>query len=227
MDILVVFLMLAGFILLTGASLASAIRATGSGLLDSTRMMRTLGERRAPPRASRRAAAAHEGEDEGPGRYPLSPPEPGPEQLIVRATHVEAPSQNDWMDAEEPAGGPGERASAERAPVPEPEPRERAGEPAEQEEQGIAGAIQDRPARADAAALTPQGQAPRRGHRGPGLPVGAAARGGAADALKRRADAPRHRRAGAHRNAPGGGARALRRAGQGDRHRRRAAHHAL
>ncbi len=39
-DILVVFLFLVGVILLTGASLASAIRATGSGVADTTRMLR-------------------------------------------------------------------------------------------------------------------------------------------------------------------------------------------
>ncbi len=152
-EILVVFLMLAGVILLTGASLASAIRATGSGLLDTTRMMRTLGERRAPPGASRRPAAAHEGEGEGPARHSLSPPEPGPEQLIVRATHVEAPSQDDWMDAEEPPAEPGERESPERAPVPPPEAQERGGEPEDAEEQEIAGV-----SRTDAGALTPQGR---------------------------------------------------------------------
>ena len=39
-DILVVFLFLVGVILLTGASLASAIRATGSGVADTTRMLK-------------------------------------------------------------------------------------------------------------------------------------------------------------------------------------------
>ncbi len=44
--ILVVFLLLVGMILLTGASLGGALRATGSGVADTTRMMRALGERR-------------------------------------------------------------------------------------------------------------------------------------------------------------------------------------
>ncbi len=39
-NILVVFLFLAGITLLSGASLASAIRATGSGVADTTRMLR-------------------------------------------------------------------------------------------------------------------------------------------------------------------------------------------
>ena len=39
-DILVVFLFVVGVILLTGASLATVLRATGSGVVDSTRMLR-------------------------------------------------------------------------------------------------------------------------------------------------------------------------------------------
>ncbi len=78
-DILVVFLFLVGVILLTGASLASAIRATGSGVADTTRMLKAHRPR---------SAAAETGE------LPesLHPPEPEPDELIVRATHVEAPS---------------------------------------------------------------------------------------------------------------------------------------
>ncbi len=71
----------------------------------------------------------------------------------MRATHVEAPSQDDWMDAEEPPAEPGERESPERAPVPPPEAQERGGEPEEAEEQEIAGV-----SRTDAGALTPQGR---------------------------------------------------------------------
>jgi S-DNA-T family DNA segregation ATPase FtsK/SpoIIIE len=81
-DILVVFLFLVGVILLTGASLASAIRATGSGVADTTRMLKAH-----RPRTT--GADAHE-----PLIQPdsLHPPEPEPEELIVRATHVEAPA---------------------------------------------------------------------------------------------------------------------------------------
>jgi S-DNA-T family DNA segregation ATPase FtsK/SpoIIIE len=75
-DILVVFLFLVGVILLTGASLASAIRATGNGVADTTRMLK----------AHRPRIAATESPES------LHPPEPQPDELIVRATHVEAPS---------------------------------------------------------------------------------------------------------------------------------------
>jgi S-DNA-T family DNA segregation ATPase FtsK/SpoIIIE len=81
-DILVVFLFLVGVILLTGASLASAIRATGSGVADTTRMLK----------AHRPRGAATEAPEAMPAAGSLQPPEPEPEELIVRATHVEAPS---------------------------------------------------------------------------------------------------------------------------------------
>ena len=57
-DILVVFLLLTGAILLTGASIASVIRATGSGVLDTTRMVRSAvsASRRPPPRVAARTA---------------------------------------------------------------------------------------------------------------------------------------------------------------------------
>ncbi len=106
-DILVVFLLLVGVILLTGASLATAIRATGNGVMETTRMVRSLGPQPRPAEAARPA--------------PISLPDPGPEELIVRATHVEAPSR-DWMEeaAEEPEAEP-----EPSAPTDEGEPAER------------------------------------------------------------------------------------------------------
>jgi S-DNA-T family DNA segregation ATPase FtsK/SpoIIIE len=101
-DILVVFLMLTGVILLTGASLASAIRATGSGLMDTSRMVRRLGERESPSRQLRATPPTlAEIDVDDPGQ-PLAggPPEPAPDELIVRATHVEAPSRV-WADEDE------------------------------------------------------------------------------------------------------------------------------
>jgi DNA segregation ATPase FtsK/SpoIIIE, S-DNA-T family len=80
-DILVVFLFLVGVILLTGASLASAIRATGSGVADTTRMLKAH-----RPRGAATESPAPFAQPES-----LQPPEPEPEELIVRATHVEAP----------------------------------------------------------------------------------------------------------------------------------------
>jgi S-DNA-T family DNA segregation ATPase FtsK/SpoIIIE len=73
-DILVVFLFIVGVVLLTGASLASAIRATGSGVVDTTRVLRAHRPRLLVPEALRET---------------LRPPEPGPDELIVRAGAVE------------------------------------------------------------------------------------------------------------------------------------------
>ena len=92
-DILVVFLFLVGVILLTGASLASAIRATGNGVADTTRLLKAH-----RPRSSATAGEAPGLPDS------LRPPEPEPEELIVRATHVEAPS----LDGAQSPGSTGE-----------------------------------------------------------------------------------------------------------------------
>jgi S-DNA-T family DNA segregation ATPase FtsK/SpoIIIE len=81
-DILVVFLFLVGVILLTGASLASAIRATGNGVADTTRMLK----------ARRPRSAGAEAPEPFVQPNSLHPPEPEPEELVVRATHVEAPA---------------------------------------------------------------------------------------------------------------------------------------
>ncbi|HUB73116.1 MAG TPA: DNA translocase FtsK, partial [Solirubrobacteraceae bacterium] len=157
--ILVVFLALAGAILLTGASIASVLRATGSGVADTTRMMRRIpvrGRGGARERSARRAAhgeaAALEGEEQ-PFERSLTPPEPEPRELIVRATHVEAPSR-DWgleQDDEElppQAGAPGgQDPSQEAAGEREPERR-----PDEEQVAGVAYAA------SDPAALTPQGR---------------------------------------------------------------------
>ncbi len=134
-EILVVFLLMTGVILLTGASLAGILRATGGAVADSTRIVRGLAEReQAPARASGRA---------------IRPPEPESGELIVRATHVEAPSR-DWQDEDEPA---------------EPEPLEiddhqeiSPEEPAHDEQEDSAEEQISGVAHADPADLTPQGR---------------------------------------------------------------------
>ena len=91
-DILVVFLFLVGVTLLTGLSLATLLRATGSGVLDSTRVLRArAGERR--ERTETAGAQTPEGLPADADR--LLPPDPRADQLIVRATHVGAPPLDD------------------------------------------------------------------------------------------------------------------------------------
>jgi S-DNA-T family DNA segregation ATPase FtsK/SpoIIIE len=143
-DILVIFLALAGVILLTGASLAGILRASGSGLADTTRLMRRLGAR-SPGGAL---------ESEGLHADQLRPPEPDGE-LIVRATHVEAPSR-DWRadGAEEaPAAQSWSEDAAEASAAPDTPTGERADAEGEEEEQ-IAGVAHADPADA----LTPRGR---------------------------------------------------------------------
>ena len=134
-QILVVFLLLTGVILLTGASLAGILRATGGAVADSTRIVRDLTERSAP--ASPRRV--------------ITPPEPESGELIVRATHVEAPSR-DWEDEiETPEHEPAEIEELQDSTPQEPLHEDEAEQ--EGEEEQISGV-----AHADPADLTPQGR---------------------------------------------------------------------
>ncbi len=88
-DILFLFLMLAGALLFTGASVAGIVRATSESVTATTRRVRqstseftALVTGRPPADSGRPAARAPEPE-------PAEPPEVEP---VVRATHVEAPA---------------------------------------------------------------------------------------------------------------------------------------
>jgi DNA segregation ATPase FtsK/SpoIIIE, S-DNA-T family len=124
-DILAVFLLVAGVILVTGAGVAGIVRATGMGVArtgsairrsteDARRVPRPVTRRTVAPAAT--AAPAAEvvfGDDE-----PLLPPEPDTSELVVRATHVEAPPP--VAREEEPQDEPEPPApSALREPVDE------------------------------------------------------------------------------------------------------------
>jgi S-DNA-T family DNA segregation ATPase FtsK/SpoIIIE len=136
-DILALFLLFVGATLVTGASLGGTLRATGSGVLETTRMMRSLG--------------AHHG-DEGaaaPDAQPLEPldlqpPEPDTAELIVRATHVEGPAQErpDGIDEREPSPAPPTPQSAVPSSAPDSD--------LDEDISGVA--------RADPGELTPQGR---------------------------------------------------------------------
>ncbi len=159
-DILVVFLLITGVILLTGASIASAIRATGSGVVDTTRMMRRMreSERASTPRAARTRAPAQESLDDELASLSLTPPEPDPRELIVRATHVEAPP-HDWADELEP---PAVDAFAQADPGADDEPSEEEEEDVVEEgagdEEQIAGVAHADPGELGPEQLTPQGR---------------------------------------------------------------------
>jgi S-DNA-T family DNA segregation ATPase FtsK/SpoIIIE len=153
-DILVVFLLFVGVTLLTGASPAGVLRSGATRLARGARSLfeRLRASRSQPIAAGEEAGGAGAGFSTLPAAagYGLSnvmPPEPAPDELIVRATHVEAPSQDRAPDADVLRGdSPG------------------AGEKGEREESiPVAGPIKDRLARASADAdeadrLTPQGR---------------------------------------------------------------------
>jgi S-DNA-T family DNA segregation ATPase FtsK/SpoIIIE len=86
--ILAVFLLVAGILLLTGASVAGVLRATGSGLADTTRAI----GRTVPARTRRPAPIEPELPEQPVEPEPYHPPEPADSEVIVRATHVEAPA---------------------------------------------------------------------------------------------------------------------------------------
>ena len=98
-DILAVFLLLAGLILVSGATLATVIRATGAGVAGTEPSAAAL--HRGPRRDCGPAARAHvaPATRARPARHAtmtelsdsLLPPEPDTAELVVRATHVEAP----------------------------------------------------------------------------------------------------------------------------------------
>jgi DNA segregation ATPase FtsK/SpoIIIE, S-DNA-T family len=148
-DILVVFLLLTGLILVTGASLAGVLRATGNGLIDSTRLVRGIGDARTGERGEQGAGTQASGfaAEEPIG---IDPPDPAPEELIVRSTHVEAPSR-DWREQDDDA------ESSEDAEQDEPAAASRDEQSSaredEEDEEEIIGV-----AHADPAELTPQGR---------------------------------------------------------------------
>jgi S-DNA-T family DNA segregation ATPase FtsK/SpoIIIE len=153
--ILAVFLFLAAVLLLTGASVAGILQATRSGLIDTTR---ALG--RAVP--ARRSVPALESSPSlpPPAAEPLLPPEPPDREVVVRSTHVEAPSLDGatrYPDLfGEPLPEPGDEpvatppAEPDLDPEPDPDP-----EPPPYAEAADATAVMRSPAPSQ---LTPQGR---------------------------------------------------------------------
>ena len=119
-DILAVFLFVAGLILVSGATLASVIRATGAGLAGTGRTLRRSTDdfavvaRRPATAAARALTAEPRPVEEFETVEPLLPPElDDTDELVVRATHVEAPPI-EGVPESETAG-----AVAAAEPVPE------------------------------------------------------------------------------------------------------------
>ena len=129
--ILFLFLLLAGILLLTGASIAGVVQATRDAATTTSDRVRRLSTGVTAPLPGT------------PMAEPVEPPEPEDREPVVRATHVEAPALDgserypDLYEGpeepepdEEPEEEPWDEPEVEALPEPEPEP---AGAP-EQEE---------------------------------------------------------------------------------------------
>jgi DNA segregation ATPase FtsK/SpoIIIE, S-DNA-T family len=130
-QILSVFLLVVGAMLASGATVAGILRATGTGVGRTTRVLARSGEQFAGSQRLQRAAAlarlrrsGRERPQESSGAsgagssagdpeqlQTLSPPEPDNDELVVRATHVEAPPARPLDD--EPGGGDDEPAAVQ------------------------------------------------------------------------------------------------------------------
>src|SRR5581483_9174825 len=91
-QILSVFLVLAGGILVSGAGLAGVIRATSAGVAGTGRAIKRSTEELAQTmdhRQSRRCPRPDAEPYPEPQPEPMLPPEPDTAELVVRATHVE------------------------------------------------------------------------------------------------------------------------------------------
>jgi S-DNA-T family DNA segregation ATPase FtsK/SpoIIIE len=120
-DILAVFLFVAGLILVSGATLASVIRATGAGLAGTGRTLKRSTDdfaavaRRPATEAARALTADGPPIGERESGESVLPPELDTDELVVRATHVEAPPIEGLDDAQT------SDAVAAAEPVPEDE----------------------------------------------------------------------------------------------------------
>ncbi|MBD0282010.1 MAG: DNA translocase FtsK 4TM domain-containing protein [Thermoleophilaceae bacterium] len=133
--ILCVFLLLAGVLLVTGASLAGIMSATGNAAITTTERVRRTAHTFGPQTALRPARESAR----------VRPPEPEDEEPVVRATHVEAPA----LDASERYPDVLGEHPQEPAPAEAPAPGEE--QPEEQEPDPV---TEDEP---EGAALTPMG----------------------------------------------------------------------
>ncbi|MEJ7824750.1 MAG: DNA translocase FtsK [Solirubrobacteraceae bacterium] len=158
--IVAVFLFVAGVLLLTGASVAGVLRATGAGLADTTRALgRAVPARR--PRAEQAEDDLPIDEEEVELPPELQPPEPREGEVVITATHVEAPSLDgatrypDLFGEQPPELGEDEDFA--QRPPDEPPPALVSEDDDEVEEEHLVTRVQ--PARKPTAEdLTPQGR---------------------------------------------------------------------
>ena len=90
--ILFVFLLLAGILLLTGASIAGVVAATGQAATQTGQRVRRTAATLNLPTETLAPSGAPAPPPAGPEPEPMEPPEPEDREPVVRATHVEAPA---------------------------------------------------------------------------------------------------------------------------------------
>jgi S-DNA-T family DNA segregation ATPase FtsK/SpoIIIE len=134
---LCVFLLLAGALLLTGASVAGILTATRDAAVTTTGRVRRTTQSFAVPTAPLPPIESG----------PVRPPEPEDEEPVVRATHVEAPA----LDASERYPDVSGERPQEPEPTPEEAPAPGEEQPEEQEPDPVTEEEQEQ------AALTPMG----------------------------------------------------------------------
>jgi DNA segregation ATPase FtsK/SpoIIIE, S-DNA-T family len=128
--VLAAFLFLAGVILLTGAGVATSIKT----VKRSTEELAATMIRRPPMTEAGRTIQASRADTEPIEEHErLLPPEPDTSELVVRATHVEAPppAEHDAAELEEPqqlAIEEAEPVEPAHAPAPDGEPEDAGGE---------------------------------------------------------------------------------------------------
>jgi DNA segregation ATPase FtsK/SpoIIIE, S-DNA-T family len=164
-DLLIAVLLFVGVTLLTGASPAGVLRSAAGWAAGATksgieRLRAWARARRAIAGGDGVAGGAGEGlhltsPAAGYGSPELSPPEPAPEELIVRATHVEAPARDGAGPDQEGHAAGTLPASSEDVAGAGSEPA--GDESADSKEEAIPGVAHADPD-ADPAALTPQGR---------------------------------------------------------------------
>ena len=128
-NILAIFLLVAGLILVTGATLGGIVRATGTTVAGTSRALKSSSEEiggtmvRRPATEAARSSRAAVPEPES-----LLPPEPDTSELVVRATHVEAPPIEvlpvEASEEEQPEPGFADESqppAEDHPPAPEPE----------------------------------------------------------------------------------------------------------
>jgi DNA segregation ATPase FtsK/SpoIIIE, S-DNA-T family len=121
--ILFVFLLLAGVLLVTGASVAGIVQATRDAATNTGERVRRTTRSFSDATAVTRPVGPLPG-DPMPRRESVEPPEPEDDEPVVRATHVEAPALDAAARYPDLYGGEEEEPPVEEEPAPYEEPEE-------------------------------------------------------------------------------------------------------